>query len=59
MYKIVIMEDQAEQAERLRQMLEKYAALHTDFSYSLRHYMNALPLLTEYKCDVDVLFLEI
>ena len=59
MQKIVILEDQAEQADRLKQMLARYAASHPDFSYSLRHYERAIPLLTDYKCDADVLFLDI
>jgi len=59
MQNIIILEDQAEQAERLRRMLEKYAASHPDFSYSLRVYERAIPLLTEYTCDADVLFLDI
>ena len=56
MQKIVVLEDQAEQALRLQQMLEKYASCHTDFTYSFRR-ERAIPLLTEYKCDADVLFL--
>ena len=59
MQKIVILEDQTEQAERLRKMLEQYEATHSDFSYSLRLYDRAIPLLTDYKCDADVLFLDI
>lgn len=59
MQKIVILEDQPEQAERLRQMLEQFAASRPDFSYSLRVYERAVPLLTDYKCDADVLFLDI
>ena len=59
MQKIVILEDQTEQAERLRKMLEQYEATHSDFSYSLRLYDRAIPLLTGYKCDADVLFLDI
>ncbi len=59
MMNIVILEDQADQAERLAKMLEKYASSHPDFTYTLRHYDRSLPLLTEYKCDADVLFLDI
>lgn len=59
MHKIVILEDQAEQALRLRQMLEQYAHCHADFVYTLCHYERAIPLLTAYKCDADVLFLDI
>lgn len=59
MQNIVILEDQAEQAERMALMLKKYAAAHPDFSYSLKRYERAIPLLTEYKCDADILFLDI
>ncbi len=59
MLNIVILEDQASQAERLTRMLEKYAFCHTDFAYSLRHYDRSIPLLTEYKCNADILFLDI
>lgn len=59
MQNIVILEDQAEQAERMKQMLEKYAQAHPDFRYTLRHYERAIPLVTEYKCDADILFLDI
>ena len=56
---IIILEDQQEQADRLTRMLEKYAAEHADFSYALRHYDRSIPLLTEYKCDADIIFLDI
>ena len=59
MMNIVLLEDQADQAERLAKMLDKYASSHPDFTYTLRHYDRSLPLLTEYKCDADVLFLDI
>ena len=59
MLNIVILEDQQEQAERLSRMLEQYASDHPDFSYSLKRYDRSIPLLEEYKCDADVLFLDI
>lgn len=59
MINIVILEDQTEQAERLAKMLEKYASSHPDFSYTLKRYDRSIPLLTEYKCDADILFLDI
>lgn len=59
MLNIVILEDQAEQAERLTHMLEQYAASHPDFSFSLKLYDRAIPLVTDYKCDADLLFLDI
>ena len=59
MLNIVILEDQAEQAERLSRMLSKYSSLHEDFTYQLKIYDRSIPLLTEYKCDADLLFLDI
>ena len=59
MLNLVILEDQAEQMERLAGMLEKYAASHPGFSYALKRYDRSIPLLTEYKCDADILFLDI
>ena len=59
MLNIVILEDQAEQAERLTRMLEKYASSHSDFAYTLKRYERSIPMLTEYKCDADILFLDI
>ena len=56
---IIMLEDQKEQAERLKGMLERYAGQHPDFGYSLKHYERSIPLLTEYKCDADILFLDI
>ena len=59
MINIVILEDEAEQAKRLIRMLEKYASAHPDFAYTLRHYERSIPFLTEYKCDADILFMDI
>ena len=59
MLNIIILEDQAEQAERLSQMLKKYAEVHEGFSYNLKLYDRSITFLTEYKCDADVLFLDI
>lgn len=59
MLNIVILEDQMEQAERLNRMLEKYASSHPNFNYTLKHYTRSIPMLTEYKCDADILFMDI
>ena len=59
MLNIVLLEDENDQAERLSQMLATYAGAHPDFSYTLMRYDRSVPLLTEYKCDVDILFLDI
>lgn len=59
MLKITILEDQKEQAARLSAMLKHYAEEHADFSYTLQHYDQSIQLLTEYRCDADLLFLDI
>ena len=59
MLNIIILEDQTEQAERLSQMLKKYAEAHEGFSYQLKLYDRSIPFLTEYKCDADILFMDI
>lgn len=59
MLNIIILEDQAEQAERLSQMLKRYAEAHEGFSYQLKLYDRSIPFLTEYKCDADILFMDI
>ena len=59
MLNIIILEDQEEQAQRLSGMLDRYATSHPDFAFTVRHYSRSVPLLTEYKCDADILFLDI
>ncbi len=59
MLNIIILEDQEEQANRLSRMLDQYAFLHPDFTFSLRLYSRSIPLLTDYKCDADIMFLDI
>jgi DNA-binding LytR/AlgR family response regulator len=59
MLKIAILEDQPEQAAWLSAMLKRYADAHDDFSYTLQHYDQSIQLLTEYRCDTDMLFLDI
>ena len=59
MLNIIILEDQTEQADRLSQMLKKYAEAHESFSYQLKLYDRSIPFLTEYKCDADILFMDI
>ena len=59
MLNIIILEDQAEQADRLSHMLKKYAESHEGFAYNLKLYDRSIPFLTEYKCNADLLFLDI
>lgn len=59
MLKIAILEDQPDQAARLSAMLERYADAHEEFAYSLQQYDQSIRLLTDYRCDTDLLFLDI
>ncbi len=59
MLKIIMLEDQQDQADRLSAMLERYTQSHPAFVYSLQHYTQSVLLLTGYQCDADILFLDI
>ena len=59
MLNIIILEDQEEQANRLSRMLDQYASSRPDFTFSLKRYSRSIPMLTEYKCDADILFMDI
>lgn len=59
MLKIKILEDQPEQMERLITLLRRYAEEHPDFTYMVQTYTAGIPLLEEYQCDTDVLFMDI
>ena len=59
MLNIMILEDEIEQMDRLKRMLERYASSHPDFVYTLKHYDRSIQLLTEYICVADILFLDI
>ena len=59
MLKIKILEDQPEQMERLTMLLQRYAQEHPGFTYMLQTYTEGIPLVTEYQCDTDVLFMDI
>ena len=59
MLNIIILEDQAEQAERLSRMLEKYAKAHDGLPYNLKVYDRSIPFITEYRCDADLIFMDI
>ena len=59
MIKIVILEDQSEQAKHLLALLKRYGEEHADFSYAAAHYDRSIALLSEYNCDADMLLLDI
>lgn len=59
MYKIGLLEDEQEQAERLLGFLERYRDAHPGFSYTIQRYGRAMDLLDHYDRDCDLLFLDI
>lgn len=59
MYKIGLLEDEQEQAERLLGFLERYWDAHPGFSYTIQRYDRAMDLLDHYDRDCDLLFLDI
>lgn len=59
MLKIVILEDQPDQARQLAQMLERYRLGHEGFAYELQLYERSMQLLSDYRCDADLMLLDI
>ena len=56
MAKIIIVEDQAEHAQRLEQLLMAYQSRHEDCAFTVSHYNNPHRFLSEYACDADLVF---
>ncbi|MBQ8162522.1 MAG: response regulator transcription factor [Clostridia bacterium] len=59
MLNITILEDQAEQTEHLKKLLGRYGDTHPGFACTLHTYDNPILFLDEYRCDMDILFLDI
>lgn len=59
MLKIMILEDNQVQADRLMQYLATYHEEHSSFEYVAEHYDRGLAFLNSYKCDADLVFLDI
>ena len=59
MYKIGLLEDEQEQAERLLGFLDRYREAHPDFACTVQRYDRAMDLLDHYDRDCDLLFLDI
>lgn len=57
--KIGILEDEAQQSKLLTEYLVRFKQEHTDFFYSLDVYDRAWKLLEQYRCDTDLLLLDI
>ncbi len=59
MPKVVIVEDEAEHAQRLRALLGAYREKHPGCMFDIRQYNNPHRFLAEYACDADIIFLDI
>lgn len=59
MLKLVILEDEPSQMDKLTSYLSRYREDHPDFIYTLSTYQRGIDLLTEYKRDADIIFLDI
>lgn len=59
MLKIMILEDEKAQSDRLMQYLSAYRDEHTEFEYVVETYERGIPFLEAYKYDADLIFLDI
>lgn len=59
MPKIMIVEDEAEHANRLEALLRAYQKKHTGCVFAIKKYNNPHRFLAEYNCDADIIFLDI
>ncbi len=59
MLKILILEDERPQLDKLAAFLERYRGEVPDFEYHLEAYGSGLDFLNAYQCDADLIFLDI
>lgn len=59
MIKITILEDEPQQLDRLIEVLSRYRDENPSFEYSVETFDRGISLLTAYKQDADILFLDI
>ena len=59
MLKILILEDERPQMDKLAAFLERYKGEDPSFGYHLETYDQGLALLDAYRCDADLIFLDI
>ena len=59
MLKIMILEDEKAQSDRLMQYLSNYRDEHSEFEYIAEIYDRGIAFLDAYKCDADLIFLDI
>lgn len=59
MFKIVVLEDEQPQLDRLTGFLARYQEEHPEFTYTLETYDRGILLLEGYQRDADLIFLDI
>lgn len=59
MTKVIIVEDEAEHANRLELLLRAYQKKHSECVFDIKRYDNPHRFLGEYACDADIIFLDI
>ncbi|MBP5291554.1 MAG: response regulator transcription factor [Lachnospiraceae bacterium] len=59
MLKILVLEDEKAQLDRLKKFLAQYGDENPSFEYSLTAYDRGVLLLTDYRRDADLIFLDI
>ena len=59
MLKLLLLEDETAEAERLTGFLSRYQTEHPEFSYVLETYDRGVALLDAYRRDADLIFLDI
>lgn len=59
MYKIIILEDEAEHAERLISYLRAFEKKRGDIAFDITHYNSSLRMKLDYASDADLIFLDI
>lgn len=59
MIKILALEDEKPQQERLKRYLARYREEHPEFQYTLALYDRGIDLLTAYRRDAELIFLDI
>lgn len=57
--KLIVLEDIESQTEHLRQLLQQYEEEHPDIYFSVEFYDKGFALLDHYRCDADILILDI
>jgi DNA-binding LytR/AlgR family response regulator len=61
MLKIIMLEDEAQAAERVMTLFSRFRQTHPEArdAFTIKHYDDPVIFLTEYRCDADLLLLDI